>query len=352
MDGSGEAIQFAAGQTIGEFQLVRELGRGGMGVVWEADQASVKRRVALKLLWRMGGASKKSVQRFEREAEASGRLGHPNIVRIYSYGEADGVHYMAHEIVGDGFTLADSLKSMRAGSSLPSGYHRSVAELFVEIADGLHHAHGQRVLHRDIKPSNILINENDVPKVSDFGLAKVEGGLDLSRTGELLGTPYYMSPEQAAARRMGLDHRTDIFSLGATLYESLTLSRPFVGETSQEVFRKILTVEPMQPTGVHPGVPLDLGIIAMKALEKDPDRRYRTMAEFRDDLGRFLANEPIHARPPGRSARLMKWVKRHPILSTGVGVAVFSVLLTLAAVAMFMKLGGTNMLEQVQRTQG
>jgi tRNA A-37 threonylcarbamoyl transferase component Bud32 len=338
--GRGKDSRFEAGDVIGEFRLVRELGSGGMGVVWEAEQLSVKRRVALKLLWRHSAPDPKWVKRFEREAEASGRLNHPGIVRIIASGEADGIHYMAHELVGDGYTLADSLEETRRDPTLPVGYYERATELLVKIADALHHAHQSRVLHRDVKPSNILISDEDQPKVSDFGLARVEGGLDLSRTGEFMGTPFYMSPEQAAARRMGLDHRTDIFSLGATLYEVMTLERPFTGETSQEIFHKILTVDPSNLRSVRPEISSDLDVICQKAMEKDPDKRYRTMADFRDDLQRTLDNEPIRARPPGAIARGVKWGKRHPRISTGVGVAVFSVVTTLAVVGSLAKFSG------------
>jgi len=341
-NGGGDgSTPFRAGDEIDEFTLVRELGRGGMGVVWEAKQSSIKRNVALKLLWRMGSTDEKWVRRFQREAEACGRLNHPGIVRIFGSGEAKGMNYMAHELVGNGFTLADSLEDLRKEKGVPAGYYQSVTELFVKIADALQHAHEERVLHRDVKPSNILITESDEPKVSDFGLARVEGGLELSRTGEFMGTPFYMSPEQAAARRMGLDHRTDVFSLGATLYEALTLVRAFSGETSQEVFHKILTVEPQNLRDVRPDVPNDLGVICQKALEKDPDRRYRTMGDFRDDLQRSLSNEPIRAKPPGVFARAGKWGKRHPLVSTGVGVAVFTMALTIGGFQAFYG-GGTT----------
>ncbi|MDP6762600.1 MAG: serine/threonine-protein kinase [Planctomycetota bacterium] len=331
---------FRPGQAIDEFTLVAELGSGGMGVVWEAEQGALARRVALKLLNRRGSDDTKWIRRFEREAQACGRLDHPGIVRIHASGEADGIHYMALELVGGGFTLADSLEELRKEPRLPEDYFEGVAALFAKIADALEHAHTQRVLHRDVKPSNILIDEDDQPHVSDFGLARVEGGLELSRTGEFMGTPFYMSPEQAAARRMGLDHRTDVFSLGATLYEALTLARPFAGETSQEVFHKILTVEPRNPSEVHSGVPKDLTVICQKALEKDPDRRFRTMADFAADLRRFLANQPILARPPGALVKLSKWSRRHPRLSTGLGVGALAVLATMAVIGRFQTASG------------
>ncbi len=329
--------EFEAGQMIGDFQLVSELGRGGVGVVWEAKQLSVGRPVALKILFHHATPEGRTLERFKREAEACGRLSHPGIVQVYAIGEANGVHYMAQELVPGGYTLGDSLEEFRGEKKLPSGYHRECAALFAKLADALHHAHERKVIHRDVKPSNILVGEKDAPKVADFGLAKVEGGLELSRTGEFMGTPFYMSPEQAAARRMGLDHRTDVFSLGASLYEAVTLVRAFGGETSQEVFHKILTVDPSDPRGIRSDVPRDLSIICLKALEKDPDRRYRTMEDFADDLRRFIANRSIQARPPGRLARATKWSRRHPVVSTSIAVAVGTALITLGGVGIWFR---------------
>ena len=192
------------------------------------------------------------------------------------------------------------------------GYFREVAQLIAEIADALQHAHDAGVIHRDIKPSNIVLTKEGQPKVTDFGLAKIEDALALSRTGEFAGTPYYMSPEQAMSRRMGIDKRTDIYSLGATLYEMLTLKRPFEGETSQEVLKKILLQEPVDPRKVKPGVPRDLAVICLKAMEKDPARRYQSMKELGEDLRRYLAGDVILAKPAGPAARAMKRVSGIP----------------------------------------
>ena len=215
-----QGTTFIEGRTIDDFRLVRELGRGGMGSVWEADQLSLNRRVALKLLKPQFNFSPQSLQRFQREAEAGGRLQHVGIVQTYGVGEADGIHWIAQELIPGGFTFADLLSSLREEPELPVGYYRHVVHVFLQMADALEYAHQQGVIHRDIKPGNILMRSDDLPKVADFGLAQVEDNLGLSRSGDYLGTPYYMSPEQAMSKRMGLDHRSDIFSLGATLYEA------------------------------------------------------------------------------------------------------------------------------------
>jgi len=223
--------------TLGDYKIIREIGRGGMGVVYEAEQISMNRKVAVKVLSSHLRFSTDAVDKFRREAEAGGRQSHPGIVAIHGVGEEEGVHYIAQELVEGSYTLADKLEDLQRQGEQPSGYFREVAKLVSEVADALHHAHESGVIHRDVKPSNILITKDGKSKVTDFGLAKIEDALALSRTGDFAGTPYYMSPEQAMSRRMGIDKRTDIYSLGATLYEMLTLKRPFRGETSHEVLK-------------------------------------------------------------------------------------------------------------------
>ena len=220
---------------LGDFKILREIGSGGMATVYEAEQVSMKRRVAVKILPPHLSISTDAVLKFRREAQAGGRQSHPGIVATHAVGEHDGKHYIVQELIEGGRTLVDELEANRQAAALPAGYFRRVARLVVAIADALQHAHDSGVIHRDVKPANILLTNEGVPKVTDFGLAKIEDALALSRTGDFAGTPYYMSPEQAASRRMGIDHRTDIFSLAVTLYEMLTLKRPFEGETSQEV---------------------------------------------------------------------------------------------------------------------
>ncbi len=318
----GAAPRFEPGRVIGDFRLVRELGRGGMGAVFEAEQLSVGRHVALKLLFPHLGLSQSRLERFRREAVAGGRLAHPNVVTVHGVGEDDGVHWIALELVPGGTTLADEIARLRGARELPAGWYRRVAELFAAVADALAVAHEHGVVHRDVKPSNVLIDPQGRPRVADFGLARLEGEASLSRTGEMLGTPFYASPEQIGARRGGVDARTDVFSLGATLYEALTLTRPFDGDTSHQVWAKIRELDPPDPRALRSRVPRDLAVIAQKALEKDPERRYPTLRAMADDLRRFVASEPIHARPPGKVSRAMKLVRRHPVWSS-VGAITF-----------------------------
>ena len=312
------------GLELGDFRVIREIGCGGMGSVYEAEQISLKRRVALKVLRPHLSISHKAVLKFRREAEAGSRQTHSGIVSVYAVGEHEGTHFLAQELVEEGRTLADMLHEYRDADTLPRGYFREVAELIAGVADALQHAHASGVIHRDVKPSNILLSKQGLPKVSDFGLARLEDALALSRSGEFSGTPFYMSPEQAVSRRHNIDHRTDIFSLGVTLYESLVLKRPFDGETSHEVIRKVLLQEPHDPRKLNARVPRDLSVICLKTLEKDPRHRYQTMAEFGDDLTRFLEGESIFARPAGTIRKSMKWMNRHKVMVVAAGVALLA----------------------------
>jgi formylglycine-generating enzyme required for sulfatase activity/serine/threonine protein kinase len=321
-----ESGRNAAAATMGDFRIVREIGRGGMGIVYEAEQISLKRRVALKVLPAYLSFSPAAVSKFLREAEAGGRQRHPGIVAVYAVGRHEQSHFIAQELVEGERTLADRITDFTEEGSQPVGYFRDIARIVADVACALQHAHESGVIHRDVKPSNILLTADDRPMVTDFGLAKIDDALALSRTGEFAGTPYYMSPEQAAGRRIGIDHRADIFSLGVTLYELLTLKRPFTGASSQEVLKKILLTEPPEPRRVNPRVPCDLAVICLKALEKRAERRYQTMTEFADDLGRFLTGDVIEAKPAGRVERLVKRIKRNPALSVAVGMVLFALM--------------------------
>jgi tetratricopeptide (TPR) repeat protein len=298
-------------RPLGDFRIVREIGSGGMAKVFEAEQISLKRKVALKVLSPHLSLSEKAVQKFYREAIAGARPRHPNIVAVYAMGEYDGIHYIVQELLEEGKTLADLLDHYRKGGNHHRGYFLKMARITAEVADALEHAHGAGVIHRDVKPSNILLTHDGRPKVSDFGLSRVEGALALSKSGVFSGTPYYMSPEQAGSSRSGIDHRTDVFSLGVTLYEALTLERAFDGATSQEVLKKVLFHEPRNPRSSGRPVPRDLALICMKALEKDPNHRYQTMGEFSADLRCFLSGESIQARPDNWPRRVTKWIRRH-----------------------------------------
>ena len=314
-------------RIMGDFRIIREIGSGGMARVYEAEQLSIKRRVALKVLPPHLTLSQRSVLRFQREGEAAGRQSHPAIVSIFAVGQHEDVYYIAQELVEGGFTLADRLEELRRAGGPEKGHSRWAAELIAEVGDALQHAHSSGVVHRDVKPSNILLTPEGHPKVTDFGLARIEDRLVFSRSGELTGTPFYMSPEQAMSRRIGIDHRTDIFSLGVTLYEALTLVRPFEGETSHEVMKKIILMEPPRPHKITAHVPRDLEVICLKAMEKDPVRRYQSMAEFSEDLRRFVDDRVILAKPASLGYRTWKRVKRNPVVSAAVAVAAVALLL-------------------------
>ncbi|MFH2001544.1 MAG: serine/threonine-protein kinase, partial [Planctomycetota bacterium] len=321
-----------AGECLGDFKILREIGFGGMATVYEAIQISLNRKVALKILPSYKSYSNRAVKKFLREAEAGGRQCHPGIVAIYAVGEYDKVHFIAQELVGDGFTLNHSIEQLREAGELPQGYFRKTARLFIEIADALQHAHEAGVIHCDMKPSNILLTPDGKPKVSDFGMARVEGALVLTRSRDFSGTPCYMSPEQATGQRTDVDHRSDVYSLGVTLFEALTLTRPFDGPNSHEVLKKIIYDEPPAPRKINPRVPRDLAIICLKAMDKDPSRRYPGMAELSEDLERFLNGEDIAARPAAWSTRMVRTIRRNPALSGLVLITVVSLLTLLGYV--------------------
>ncbi len=355
------------GERLGDFEIVRELGRGGMGVVYEARQVSLKRRVALKVLSGGLGLTGKAVQRFRREAEAAAKLHHTNIVPVYATGEEDGTHFYAMELI-DGPSLDHVIRQLRQtsggrqppenspelestgpyipGAGVPpavgasslssdSHYFDTVARLVAEVADALAYAHQEGVIHRDIKPSNLLLSPAGRPSVNDFGLARLLEQPGMTVSGEFVGTPAYMSPEQVTAGRTPLDHRTDIYSLGATLYELLTLQPPFTGTRRDQVLAQILHKEPTAPRKVNPKVPVDLETICLKALEKDPDRRYPTAGALAEDLRRYVNRFAISARRAGPVQRFMKWVRRRPAVAASLGgvIAALGLTFTLAYVA-------------------
>jgi hypothetical protein len=318
----------AAGSEIGPFRLVREIGRGGMGCIWEAQQRFPRRVVALKILYPHLSFVDQSLERFEKEARACGRITHEHIVAIHEVGEDHGLHWIAMELVPGGLSLADMIAELRErGAPVKEHWLRS-ARLFRQIATALWCAHDAGVVHRDIKPGNILLTPEGQPKVADFGLAKIQDDLTLSRSGRLSGTPYYMSPEQAASSRLGIDLRTDIYSLGVSLYETLTLERPHQGETQGQLLERILLDDAPDPRLVAPALPKDLAAIVMKMMAKRRDRRYSSMAAVVDDLDRFLAGEPPAARVPGPLARLARAARRRKA-----GIAVSCALVAVFAAA-------------------
>ncbi len=293
---------------LGDFRIVREVGRGGMGVVYEAEQISLKRRVALKVL-RIGGvADQLALQRFQREAETVAGLHHTNIVPIFAIGCEEGIRYYAMQFV-EGRDLASLAAEARAGYRQTAPEH--VGRWGLQAAEALAHAHHHGVIHRDIKPSNLILDSNQRIWLTDFGLARRMDDASLSLTGALLGTPRYMSPEQAGAATRPVDHRTDIYSLGATLYE-LAAGRPlFEAETAHEILHRILHQEPLALRQVAANIPRDLETIILKCLAKDPAQRYPTAQQLADDLRAFVEGRSIRARRPSAAERTLRWARKH-----------------------------------------
>ncbi|CAD77107.1 MAG TPA: serine/threonine protein kinase [Rhodopirellula baltica] len=357
----GPDAEFTA-KPIGDFQIVGELGRGGMGVVYEAVQLSLGRKVALKVLPFASGLDEVRLQRFRNEAHAAAALHHTNIVPVYAVGSDRGVHYYAMQLI-DGRTLADVIDEMRQeakngksndtrpmrdsisaaptrsnnttsmGTSMGRRRHyESAVRMAHEAAIAIEHAHQYGVIHRDIKPGNLLIDGAGKVWVTDFGLAHIESDTNnLTRTGDPMGTLRYASPEQASGNRMILDHRTDVYSFGVTLYELLTLRPAIEGEGFRELLNAVIEVEPPSPMSIAPDLPTELDTIVRKAIAKQPSERYATMKALADDLQCWLDDKPIQAKPPTALERLAKWRRRN----SGLVAAAFGMLL-IASVALLV----------------
>jgi len=292
----------AAG-VFGDYELLEEIGRGGMGVVYKARQISLNRVVALKMVLAGRLADEDDLQRFRTEAESAGRLQHPNIVAVHEVGSVDGQHFFSMEYI-DGTSLA---KRLAAGPL--SG--RTAARYVRQIAHAVHCAHEHGTLHRDLKPGNIMLDRSDEPHVTDFGLAKRLGGdSGQTRTGMVVGTPSYMAPEQAAGKSRELGPACDIYGLGAVLYELLTGRPPFRAETPLHTIMQVIENEPVPPRLLNTNVDADLETICLKCLEKDPARRYATAEDLACDLDRYLNREPISARSSNILARLTRTLER------------------------------------------
>jgi serine/threonine protein kinase/Tfp pilus assembly protein PilF len=289
---------------LGDYELLEEVGRGGQGVVFRARQKSLNRTVALKVISLGQWASKAHLKRFRREAEAAASLDHPSIVPIYEVGERDGSCYFSMKFV-EGGQLDEVIR--RRPISI-----RQAAKLIAKLARTVHYAHEHGILHRDIKPGNILLDAKGEPHLTDFGLARlVETESTVTRTLEVLGTPSYMAPEQAAGNRK-LSGATDVYGLGAVLYQLLTGHPPFAGGTTFETVRLVLDTEPRQPRLLNPKIGRDLSTICLKCLEKDPTRRYASALALAEDLEHWLRHEPIHAKRSGFFTHVRKWVRRNP----------------------------------------
>ncbi len=317
-------------RQLGDYRLLREIGRGGMGIVYEAEQESLHRRVALKIMAGPSRWDSQARERFEREARSAAKLHHTNIVPIFEVGTASDECFYAMQYI-DGIGLdaliarlagkSGSLESIPVASPLVSATHpkhyHALAQLALQVASGLAHAHVRGVIHRDIKPANLLLDTAGVVWITDFGLAK-HADDNLTRTGDLFGTIRYMAPE----RFRGMDDpRCDIYALGATLYELVTRQAAYPDMTEPSHFAR-LDVEPPAPSTIAPNVPRDLETIILKAMDRDPERRYQTAQELTDDLRRFLDDEPIRARPIGMLGRATRWARRRPVLASLIGAVV------------------------------
>jgi serine/threonine protein kinase/Tfp pilus assembly protein PilF len=290
---------------FGDYELLEQIGRGGQGVVFRARQKSLNRTVALKVINLGQWASKVHLRRFRLEAEAAARLEHPGIVPIHEVGERDGSCYFSMKFVEGG--QLDEVARHKPMSI------RQAVELIVKVARTVHYAHEHGILHRDIKPGNILLDANGEPHLTDFGLARlVESESSVTQTLDVLGTPSYMAPEQAVGNNAAVSSATDVYGLGAVLYQLLTGHPPFAGGTTYETIKLLLDTEPRQPRLLNPKIDRDLSTICLKCLEKDPKRRYYSALALAEDLERWLKHEPIQARHTGVFARGRKWVRRNP----------------------------------------
>ncbi|HEX5138865.1 MAG TPA: bifunctional serine/threonine-protein kinase/formylglycine-generating enzyme family protein [Planctomycetota bacterium] len=316
-------------ERLGEFRLIRPLDRGGMGVLYLAEQEPLGRAVALKVIRPELLDSPVAAERFRREALAVAKLRHEGIVGVYALGEEAGVRYLAMELV-PGKALEELLKEASAeGRTLPP---RGVAEWMRDLARALAYAHGEGIIHRDIKPSNIRVTPEGKPRLLDFGIARDERWRGKTVTETFAGSPLYSAPEQLLGATRGVDGRADVYSLGATLYQCLTGRVPHDGESLELLLRRLRTDEPVPPRRLNNAVPRDLEVIALKALERDPARRYPTMAALADDLEAFLGDRPIRARPAGLLTRAAKWSRRKP----GPAAALATALVAAVALAIFL----------------
>ena len=362
-----ESFSFATPTQLDEYQIIGEIGRGGMGIVYEAIHQSLGRRVAIKVLASRMLGDEKNLTRFRREARAAARLRHSNIVPVYGVGQADGLHYYVMDFV-KGQSLREWVQSASDDSAITKrastrklessrdvdtshenpasdstewkhhdlvsnqstdSHFRWVANIGSTVCDALQYAHDQGVLHRDIKPANLLLDQQDVVWIADFGLAKLHDPNEMTETGDIVGTPQYMSPECFEGK---FDAQSEIYSVALTLFELLTRHPAIDGKNPAEIVRRSTTGEVISPRKHDPSIPRDFETILMKALSVDPQSRYASAGQMRDDLNRFMRNEPIAARPIGYLERTGRWIRREP-LAAGLTLATFASLVTMLSVA-------------------
>jgi serine/threonine protein kinase/WD40 repeat protein len=390
LNGAGEP------RSLGDFRIGREIGRGGMGIVYEAEQISMARRVALKVLPLAGLVDELKIRRFQNEVRAVATLNHPNIVPVYMVGEERGIHYYAMQLIR-GRSLSDVISSLRHirddgkwidgsisqiarmssldevaeiadadaikgpfvgdsrkyrkpqtvetvakadGSTIPHSsrrqHYRSVAALGIQAATALQHAHEAGIIHRDIKPANLLLDSSSQLYLTDFGLARIQSDVSVTMTGDVIGTLRYMAPEQALAKRVVVDHRADIYSLAATLYELLTLRPAYLAKDRQQLLKQIAFEDPPPVRGIDRNIPVELETIVQKGMSKDVDQRYSSAQELADDLRSHLDNRPIRAKPPTISQTIGKWTRRNPIIVRA--AALIAVILLVATLGSYSRI--------------
>ncbi|NOS71935.1 MAG: serine/threonine protein kinase, partial [Verrucomicrobia bacterium] len=324
----GERARHGALFVFKDYEVLEEIARGGMGVVYRARQVSLNRMVAIKMLLSRHLANADGLQRFRAEAAIAAQLQHPNIVTIYEIGEHAGQPFFSMDLI-EGRNLAQVVRD----NPLP---WRTAAAYLKTIAEAVHYAHSRGVLHRDLKPSNVMVDESGQLRITDFGIAKRFDDAQLStsdpqltQTGQLLGSPSFIPPEQAAGQKDAIGPASDVYSLGAILYQLITARPPLLAETMTQTLRMVAETEPVPPGLLNASVPRDLETICLKCLQKEPQRRYATAQELAEDLDHLLHDKPILARPVGRIGRLWRWARRNRALAT-TGAAVILLLLAVA----------------------